>query len=61
MKRWFTSKTIWVGIVTLVYAILEFTGVVEGPLDDATLASILGVLIIILRFITKEEIIWGKK
>jgi len=60
-KKWYTSKSIWVGVVTLVYAVLNFTGVIENPLDETTLATILGILIVILRLITGEEIIWSQK
>lgn len=60
-KKWYASKTIWVGVITLVYAILNFTGVVADPLDETTLATVLGILIVVLRFITKEEIVWKAK
>ena len=57
-KKWYTSKSVWVGVVTLVYGILLATGVVSVELSEATLATILGIIVVILRFITKDEITW---
>jgi len=61
MKKWYTSKTVWVGFVTFVYGILLATGVVSAELTEATLATILGIIIVILRFLTKEDIVWKAK
>jgi len=57
-KKWYVSKSVWVGFITLVYGILAATGVVGEELGEATLATILGVVVVILRFVTKEEINW---
>lgn len=55
-KKWYVSKTIWVGLITLVYGVLNATGVLTEPFSEATLATVLGIIVVILRFITKEEI-----
>jgi hypothetical protein len=57
-KPWYASKTLWVGLITFVYGILQFTGVVTAELSEATMATILGVVIVILRFLTKSELEW---
>ena len=59
--KWFTSRTIWVGAVTLVYGILLFAGVVSEPFSPEILSTILGIIIIILRVLTKEPIDWDVK
>jgi hypothetical protein len=60
-KKWYLSKTVWVGFVTLVYGILLAIGVVGSELSEATLASILGIIVVFLRLITKEPVIWKSK
>ena len=57
-KKWYTSKTFWVAIVVFVGSLLVEFGVMEAPFSEATLGIILSVLVVILRFITKEPIIW---
>ena len=60
-KKWYLSKTVWVGLITLIYGILFATGTVGAELNEATLATILGVVVVILRFVTKEPVIWKVK
>ena len=56
MKQYLTSKTIWTNIVALIAIILA--GEFGFVLDGNTQASILVMINIILRTITKEEIVW---
>ena len=57
-KKWYLSKSVWVGAVTLVYGILFATGTIGTEINEATLATVLGIIIVVLRFITKSEINW---
>ena len=57
-KKWYLSKSVWVGLITLIYGILFATGTVGTELNEATLATILGIVIVVLRFVTKEPVIW---
>ena len=56
MKIWYKSKIIWVNIISLAALILQaqYGFVVEPELQ----ATILVAVNVILRAITKEEIIW---
>lgn len=56
MKSYLTSKTLWANVVALV-AIIS-AGQFEFILDPTMQASILVVMNIILRAITKEELVW---
>ena len=60
-KLWYTSKTIWINFIALVSAILVGTGVIGVEISPETQATILVVINFILRFITKEEIVWSNK
>ena len=58
MKTWYRSKLLWVGIITLVYGVLQKAGLTGGfVLDDGTLATILGLIVTILRFFTKDPLL----
>jgi hypothetical protein len=55
-KKWYTSKTLWVNLIAVVAEVL---GVVAGINITPELAvTILAVINIILRAITKEPIEW---
>lgn len=54
-KPFYTSKTFWVNIIGLAWMFLQ-TPLGLPQLDDGMILSILGVLNIVLRFITKTEI-----
>lgn len=57
-KLWFTSKTIWANVAGVVAAwICKLAGIELTP--EITL-TILGVINLLLRFITKKEIVWEK-
>jgi uncharacterized membrane protein len=60
--KFYKSRLFWVGIVTAVYGLLKFSGVllwlgVDVELSPGLLEGILGVIVVILRFLTKEEIV----
>ena len=55
-KKWFKSKTIWLNLIALGASLLQAKyGLV---IDGATQGVILVMLNMILRTITKEEIVW---
>jgi len=56
MKKWYSSKLVWVGLVTLGYGVANLLGV-DADLTPGALESVLGVIVVILRFITKEEVV----
>lgn len=55
-KKWYRSKTIWVNLIALGASLLQakYGLVIDGP----TQGMILVILNIILRAVTKEEIVW---
>jgi len=56
MKMWYSSKLIWVGLVTIGYGVAKLLGV-DAELTPGALETALGIIVMLLRFITKEEII----
>jgi hypothetical protein len=57
-KKWYLSRSVWVGVVGLIGGILQATGIIAVPITPETVAIILGVIVVILRMITKEPIEW---
>ena len=57
-KKWYLSRLVWVGFVGFVGGILQATGVIEAPFSADTQLLILGVIVFILRLVTKEPIAW---
>lgn len=59
MKRWFQSKTVWLGILTLILSILTFIQgeewISQYPQVVAIIGTVIGVLTIILRFFTHKS------
>lgn len=56
LKKWYTSKTIWANVLTLVgTVVLTVTGVAI-PVEIVTMT--LGAINVGLRIVTKEEISW---
>lgn len=53
-KKWYLSKTLWVSLIAIVGVI--FFG---GELGPETQATILMVVAAILRFLTKEPVVWS--
>ena len=55
-KKWYASKTIWVNFVAFVASLsLNLWGF---NISADTQITVLAVINFILRFITKEEIVW---
>jgi len=59
MKSYLRSKTFWLGLITIA---LPWVDLINAILKEhSKLAStILGIIIIILRFLTKEKLSWKK-
>lgn len=57
-KMWYTSKTLWVNVVAV--AALILSGVAGFELSAEEQVSILGLINLLLRAITREAIIWTK-
>jgi putative flippase GtrA len=59
MKTWIKSKTFWLGIVV---SLLPWIDLVNAILKEHSkiASTILGIIIIILRFLTKEKVSWKK-
>ena len=56
MKKWYSSKLIWSGFVTSGYGVAKLLGV-DAELTPGALETALGIIVMILRFITKEEVV----
>ena len=57
MKKWWTSKAVWLGILMVLAAILEYAGGL--PAGTSVVQAISGVLTIIIRFLTNTAISGG--
>ena len=57
MKDWWKSKTIWLGILMIVAAILEYIGGL--PAGTTAIQAVSGVLTIIVRFLTNTAVNGG--
>ena len=55
-KKWYESKTIWIGLITLIYGILKYVGIDIGELTPEAMSTILGIVMIILRIITNKPV-----
>lgn len=54
MKKWYKSRGIWLGIVTVLASLIQMkTGLI---IDGQAQGAILGVLVIIVRLVTSEEV-----
>ena len=49
-----TSKTVWLGIITCLISVLEF--IQQNPPNTSVITLIIGILIIILRFLSKDSL-----
>ncbi len=58
MKKWWTSKTLWINIIAL--AALALQGAQGWVISPEYQIMILGVVNMILRAVTKSEIVWKK-
>jgi hypothetical protein len=61
MKEWYQSKTVWVGLLAALLGFLE--QVQRIPELPPAFVSVLGVLIVLLRFLTRSPVAtpWRKK
>jgi len=57
MKQYLKSKTLWVNVITLIAIVSagQFGFVLDGTMQ----ASVLVMINMILRMITKEELVWN--
>lgn len=55
-KLWYTSKTLWVNVLSVVGIVLANTVGIE--ISDEMAVTILGVVNMILRLITKQPVSW---
>ena len=55
-KTWYTSKTLWVNVVAIIALIAQ--GQFGFVIDPATQAGVLVTVNMLLRVITKEEVVW---
>jgi len=54
VKKWFTSKTVWIGMLTIMAGIIEYmVGLPEGA---AAGTIIIGVVNIVIRFLTRQPL-----
>ena len=60
-KKWYLSKTLWVNFIGFAGAVLVATGVLAVEISPETVVIILAVINAILRFITKEPVVWSAK
>lgn len=55
MKKWYHSKTLWLGVLVILGGIAEYiAGLPAGVAIPTVIAGVLGVVI---RFLTKEGLI----
>lgn len=57
-KNWYTSKTLWTNVIGI--AVIAVQGQYGFIVDPGIQTAILAVINIVLRKITKEEIVWAK-
>ena len=55
-KKWYLSKTIWVNAIAIAAGFLADKFGIQ--IDSVTQVTILGIINLILRIVTKEEITW---
>jgi len=56
-KTWYTSKTLWVNAIAIVAIIAQ--GQFGFIIDPMAQMAILGLVNMVLRIITGEDIVWG--
>ena len=55
-KPWYLSKTVWTNFIMFVGSILVLTGVIDAELSPETVAMIITIVNVILRFFTNSQI-----
>ena len=61
MKKWYTSKSLWIAFIGFIYAGLQVAGVTDSPLSPEAQAMVLSIIMFLLRLVTKEPLEWQKK
>ena len=54
IKKWWTSKTLWLGVLIVAGGIAEYIGGL--PAETSIPLMVAGILTIIVRFLTKQPI-----
>ncbi len=57
IKQWWKSKMVWLGILMIIAAILEY--IAGLPAETPVIQAISGVLTIIIRFLTNTAVTGG--
>jgi len=52
-KSWYKSKTIIVGLLSVIIGVLTY---IQGQIDAGSVMTIEGIIMIILRLVTKEAV-----
>ena len=60
-KPWYLSKTVWTNFILFVGAILVTTGAIDAQLSAETVAMIITIVNVILRFISGSQIEFRQK
>ena len=58
VKKWYLSKSVWVGVIALAGGILQATGTIDLPISPETQVMLLGFIAVLLRLITKDPVEW---
>ena len=58
-KSWYKSKTIIVGLLSVIIGVLTY---IQGQIDAGSVMTIEGIIMIMLRLVTKEAVkFFGEK
>jgi len=57
-KHWYTSKTLWIAIITALIGVLVALGVKIPLPENEVILIALGVIGFIIRLITKTPVVW---
>jgi hypothetical protein len=60
-KPWYLSKTVWTNFILFIGAILVTTGAIDAQLSPETVAMIITIANVVLRFISGSQIEFKKK
>lgn len=56
MKTWYQSKTVWLGIITIIVAALtQFSGIVESPDLKNGILAVVGLLNVLMRVFSTAQ------
>lgn len=64
VKKWFQSKTVWLGLLTMILSLLTFlqgeSWIQQYPNIVSGIGTAIGALTVILRFVTTKPIVEPK-